>query len=187
MSTEPGSRLLHYTLTEKIGEGGMGAVWRASDTTLNRDVAIKLLPQIFADSPERLARFEREAKLLASLNHPNIAAIYGLHQEDGNRFLAMELVEGEDLAKRLQRGPMPVEQALDIGAQMAAGIEAAHEKGVVHRDLKPANVIVNPEGKVKLARSSHRPVVVRLRALRMPHGHQPVRRRDHLRLARRRP
>jgi len=150
MSTEPGSRLLHYTLTEKIGEGGMGAVWRASDTTLNRDVAIKLLPQIFADSPERLARFEREAKLLASLNHPNIAAIYGLHQEDGNRFLAMELVEGEDLAKRLQRGPMPVEQALDIGAQMAAGIEAAHEKGVVHRDLKPANVIVNPEGKVKL-------------------------------------
>ena len=150
MSIEPGSRLLHYTLTEKIGEGGMGAVWSANDTTLNRDVAIKLLPQIFADSPERLVRFEREAQVLASLNHPNIAAIYGLHQEAGERFLAMELVEGEDLSKRLQRGPLPVEQALDIGAQMAAGIEAAHEKGVVHRDLKPANVIVNPEGKVKL-------------------------------------
>jgi Tol biopolymer transport system component len=150
VSIEPGSRLLHYTLTEKIGEGGMGAVWRATDTSLNRDVAIKLLPQIFADSPERLARFEREAKLLASLNHPNIAAVYGLHQDGGERFLAMELVEGEDLAKRLERGPLPLDQALDIGAQMAAGIEAAHEKGVVHRDLKPANVIVSPEGKVKL-------------------------------------
>jgi serine/threonine protein kinase len=150
VSIESGSRLLHYSLTEKIGEGGMGAVWRATDTTLNRDVAIKLLPQIFAESPDRLARFEREAKLLASLNHPNIAAIYGLHQEDGERFLAMELVEGEDLSKRLQRGPLALDQALDVGAQMAAGIEAAHEKGVVHRDLKPANVIVSPEGKVKL-------------------------------------
>ncbi len=150
MPIEPESRLLHYTLAEKIGEGGMGAVWRATDTTLNRDVAIKLLPQIFAENPERLARFEREAKVLASLNHPNIAAVYGLHQADGERFLSMELVEGEDLAKRLQRGPLPLDQALDIGAQMAAGIEAAHEKGVVHRDLKPANVIVSPEGKVKL-------------------------------------
>jgi len=150
MPIESGAKLLHYSLTEKIGEGGMGAVWRASDTTLNRDVAIKLLPQIFAESPDRLARFEREAKVLASLNHPNIAAIYGLHEEGGERFLAMEYVEGEDLSKRLQRGPLPVDQALDIAVQMAAGIEAAHEKGVIHRDLKPANVIVNPEGKVKL-------------------------------------
>ncbi|MDB4324705.1 serine/threonine-protein kinase [bacterium] len=142
--------MLHYTLAEKIGEGGMGAVWRATDTTLSREVAIKFLPQAFAESPERLARFEREAKLLASLNHPNIAAIYGLHKEGEARFLAMELVEGEDLSKRLERGRLPLDEALDIGAQMAAGIEAAHEKGVVHRDLKPANVIVSPDGKVKL-------------------------------------
>jgi len=154
MPIEPGTTLLHYTLTEKIGEGGMGAVWRATDTTLNRDVAIKLLPQIFSNDPDRMARFEREAKLLASLNHPNIAAIYGLHQagtaEDPVRFLAMELVEGEDLQQRLQQGRLSVDQALDIAVQMAAGIEAAHDKGVVHRDLKPANVIVSPEGKVKL-------------------------------------
>ena len=130
--------MLHYTLTEKIGEGGMGSVWRATDTTLNRDVAIKLLPQIFADTPDRMARFEREAQLLASLNHPNIASIYGLHEEDGQRFLAMELVEGEDLAKRLERGPLPVDQALDIAAQMAAGIEAAHER--------PCQVIVGGRG-----------------------------------------
>ncbi len=159
MPIEPNSQLLHYSLTEKIGEGGMGAVWRAHDTTLNRDVAIKLLPQVFAEDPERLARFEREAKLLASLNHPNIAAIYGLHQEGasagagqapGVRFLAMELVGGEDLQQRLQRGPLSVDEALKVAVQMAAGIEAAHDRGVIHRDLKPANVIVSPEGHVKL-------------------------------------
>jgi hypothetical protein len=154
MTIEPGTRLLHYTLSEKIGEGGMGAVWRATDTTLNREVAIKLLPQVFADDAERLARFEREAKLLASLNHPNIAGIFGLHEirTDGGvvRFLAMEYVEGEDLAHRLQSGPLPVDRALDVAAQMCAGIEAAHENGVVHRDLKPANVIVAPDGRVRI-------------------------------------
>ena len=128
----------------------MGAVWRATDTALGRDVAIKLLPRIFSETPERLARFEREARVLAALNHPNIAAIYGLHQAAEERFLAMELVEGEDLSKRLERGPLSVEQALNVAAQMAAGMEAAHEKGIVHRDLKPANVIVTPEGNLKL-------------------------------------
>ena len=121
MSLEPGSRLLHYTLTEKIGEGGMGAVWRATDTTLNRDVAIKLLPQVFAESPERLARFEREAQLLASLNHPNIAAIYGLHEAETStgalRFIVMELVPGQDLAQRLARGALPVGDALEVARQ----------------------------------------------------------------------
>jgi Tol biopolymer transport system component len=154
MRIEAGTRLLHYTLSEKIGEGGMGAVWRATDTTLNREVAIKLLPQIFADNAERLARFEREAKLLASLNHPNIAGIFGLHETVGDegtvRFLAMELIEGQDLSQRLKAGPLPVDQALEIAAQMCAGIEAAHENGVVHRDLKPANVIVAPDGRVRL-------------------------------------
>ena len=150
MSIEPGQQLLHYRLVEKIGEGGMGAVWRATDTALGRDVAIKLLPRIFSETPERLARFEREARVLAALNHPNIAAIYGLHQAGEERFLAMELVEGEDLSKRLERGPLSVDQALNVAAQMAAGMEAAHEKGIVHRDLKPANVIVTPEGNLKL-------------------------------------
>jgi len=154
MPIDSGQNLLHYTLVDKIGEGGMGAVWRATDTTLNREVAIKMLPQVFAEDADRLARFEREAQLLASLNHPNIAAVYGLHHADTPdgplRFLAMELVEGEDLSKRLQRGPLSVERTLEIGAQMAAGIEAAHEKGVVHRDLKPANVIVAPDGRVRI-------------------------------------
>ena len=150
MPIEPGANLLHYTLTEKIGEGGMGAVWRATDTSLNRDVAIKILPQAFAGDADRLARFEREAKLLASLNHPNIASVYGLHQDGDTRFLAMELVEGEDLQRQLERGPIPVDQAIDIAVQMAAGVEAAHEKGVVHRDLKPANVVRAPDGSVKV-------------------------------------
>jgi Tol biopolymer transport system component len=154
MLIEPGTQLLHYTLSEKIGEGGMGAVWKATDTTLNREVAVKLLPQVFANDADRLARFEREAKLLASLNHPNIAGIFGLHEattdEGKARFLAMEYVEGEDLSYRLKSGPLPLDQALEIAAQMCAGIEAAHENGVVHRDLKPANVIVAPDGRVRL-------------------------------------
>ncbi len=154
MPIEAGTQLLHYTLAEKIGEGGMGVVWKATDTTLNREVAVKLLPQNFADDTERLARFEREAKLLASLNHPNIAGIFGLHEtatDEGTvRFLAMEYVEGQDLSRRLQSGPLPVDQALDVAAQMCAGIEAAHENGVVHRDLKPANVIVAPDGRVRI-------------------------------------
>ena len=142
MPFEPNQTLQHYRLTSKIGEGGMGAVWKAVDTNLDREVAIKILPEIFAQDPERLARFEREAKLLATLNHPNIAGIYGLHETDGTHFLAMEFVDGEDLADRMQRAPIPTEQALAIAKQIAEALEAAHEQGVIHRDLKPANVML---------------------------------------------
>ena len=145
-----GKTLSHYKIIEKIGQGGMGVVYRAEDTNLSRDVAIKVLPEQFTQDPQRLARFEREAKLLASLNHPNIAAIYGLEEADGVRFLALELVEGETLAERVAKGPVPVEEALEVCRQIAEGVEAAHEKGVIHRDLKPANVKVTPEGKVKI-------------------------------------
>ena len=126
------------------------SLYRAEDTNLSRDVAIKVLPEQFTQDPHRLARFEREAKLLASLNHPNIAAIYGLEEADGVRFLALELVEGETLAEKVAKGPVPVEEALEVCRQIAEGVEAAHEKGVIHRDLKPANVKVTPEGKVKI-------------------------------------
>jgi len=156
MSLEPGRSLLHYRLVDKIGEGGMGVVWKAVDTSLNRDVAIKGLPEGFAQDPERLARFEREARLLASLNHPNIATVHGLYEAPAEgeagpvRFLAMELVAGEDLAQRLARGPLPLDDALEIGVQVAAALEAAHAQGVVHRDLKPANVVLTPDGKAKV-------------------------------------
>jgi serine/threonine-protein kinase len=140
----------HYRIIEKLGQGGMGEVFLAHDTSLDRKVALKFLPDVFSGDPERLARFEREAKLLASLNHPNIATIYGLEQADGKRFLAMELVEGETLAQQIERGPLPVDEALDVCRQIAEGVEAAHEKGVIHRDLKPANVKITPEGKVKV-------------------------------------
>ena len=128
----------------------MGEVYRATDTKLNRDVAIKVLPAEVARDPERLARFKREAQLVASLNHPNIAAIYGLEEADGKPFLALELVEGEDLAERLKRGPIAVDEALQIAKQIAQGLEEAHEKGIVHRDLKPANIKLTPAGKVKV-------------------------------------
>jgi len=150
VAIESGQQLLHYRLTEKIGEGGMGEVWRAVDTTLDRAVAIKFLPEIFSQDPERLARFEREAKLLGSLNHPNIATVHGLHEADGSRFLAMELVDGEDLAVRLARGPLPVDEALAVCRQVAAALEAAHSNGVVHRDLKPANVVLTADGQAKV-------------------------------------
>jgi serine/threonine-protein kinase len=128
----------------------MGVVYRANDSHLDRQVAIKVLPEAFTADPERLARFEREAKLLASLNHPNIAAIYGLEEADGKRFLVLELVEGETLAEWLSRGPLPMEMALGVCRQIAEGVEAAHEKGVIHRDLKPANIKITPDGKVKI-------------------------------------
>jgi len=128
----------------------MGVVWKAVDTTLDRQVAIKVLPEAVAGQAERLARFEREAKVLAALNHPNIAGIYGLHEADGTRFLAMEMVPGEDLAERIGRGPLSQDEALSIALQIAAALEAAHAAGVVHRDLKPANIKVTPEGKVKV-------------------------------------
>jgi serine/threonine-protein kinase len=147
---QPDQTLLHYRIVDKLGEGGMGIVWRAVDTTLDREVAIKLLPTAVGDDPERLARFDREAKLLASLNHPNIAGIYGAHEVDGTRFLAMELVEGEELAERLARGPIPVEETIELAREIASALEAAHEAGVIHRDLKPANVKLTPEGQVKV-------------------------------------
>ena len=146
----PGTTLSHYKILEKIGEGGMGEVYRAEDTSLKREVAIKVLPDRFTKDPQRLARFEREAQLLASLNHPNIAAIYELEEADGVRFLSLELVEGETLAEKVAKGPLPIEEALEVCRQIAEGVEAAHEKGVIHRDLKPANVKMTPEGKNKV-------------------------------------
>src|ERR1700675_2927120 len=150
MKLEPGRSLAQYRLAERIGEGGMGVVWRATDSTLSRDVAIKILPAEFAADAERLARFEREAKVLASLNHPNIAGIYGLHEVGGVRFLAMELVPGEDLAERMKAGAVPFSETMDIAGQIAEALEAAHDQGIVHRDLKPANVRLTPQGKDKI-------------------------------------
>ena len=145
-----GTTISHYKVLEKIGQGGMGTVYRAQDTTLDREVAIKVLPEQFTQDPQRLARFEREAKLLASLNHPNIAAIHSFEHSDDIHFLVLELVEGETLAERVAKGPLPVEEALEVCRQITEGVEAAHEKGVIHRDLKPANVKMTPEGKVKI-------------------------------------
>ena len=145
-----GKTLAHYEITSQLGKGGMGEVYRAKDQKLGRDVAIKVLPEEFARNPERVARFEREAKLLASLNHPNIAAIHGLEEADGTSFLVMELVEGETLADQLQRGPIPLEESMKLAIQIAEALESAHEKGVIHRDLKPANIKVTPDGKVKV-------------------------------------
>jgi serine/threonine-protein kinase len=146
----PGTALLQYRLVEKIGEGGMGEVWRAADATLSRDVALKFLPESLSADPERLARFEREAKLLASLNNPGVAAIFGLHEHEGIRFLAMELVPGEDLAQRLARGPIAVADAIDLARQIAEALESAHDQGIVHRDLKPGNILVGADGRPKL-------------------------------------
>ena len=150
MTIEAGQTLLHFRLVEKIGEGGMGVVWKATDTSLERDVAIKILPAQFSSEPERLARFEREARVLASLNHPHIAGVYGLHEADGHRFIAMEFIPGEDLADAMNRGRLPAERVLQIMREVAEALEVAHESGVIHRDLKPANVRLNPEGKAKV-------------------------------------
>src|SRR6516164_4077044 len=139
----PQESIAHYRITSKLGEGGMGAVYRATDTKLNRDVAIKVLPDAFAADPDRLARFGREAQVLASLNHTNIAAIYGVE----DRALILELVEGPTLAERIAAGPIPVDEALPITRQIAEALEYAHEKGIIHRDLKPANVKITPEGR----------------------------------------
>src|SRR5512134_4143905 len=145
-----GKTLNHYEIGEQLGAGGMGAVYQAKDLKLGRDVAIKVLPEEFAKDADRMARFQREAKLLASLNHPNIASIYGLEESSGTNFLVLELVEGETLADRIKAGPIPVEEALKLALQIAEALEAAHEKGIIHRDLKPANIKVTPEGKVKV-------------------------------------
>ncbi len=150
MPVSSGSKLGPYEILAPLGAGGMGEVYRARDSKLNREVALKVLPDAFARDPERLARFEREAQLLASLNHPNIAAIHGLEEANGIRYLVLELAPGKTLAERLAAGPFEVEEALSICRQIAEALEAAHEKGIVHRDLKPANVKVTPEGKVKV-------------------------------------
>ena len=150
MALTPGTRLGVYEITALLGVGGMGQVYRAMDTTLGRQVAIKILPDAFASDPERMARFEREAKTLASLNHPNIAAIYGFEKSGGAYALVMECVEGDDLSQRIARGPIPLDEALPIAKQIAEALEAAHEQGIIHRDLKPANIKVRSDGTVKV-------------------------------------
>ena len=150
MALEAGTRLGHYEVLSSLGAGGMGEVYRARDTKLGREVAIKVLPEGFSDEPESMARFEREAKVLASLNHNNIATLHGFETEGDKQFLVMELVEGETLADRIKRGAIPVDEALPVFLQIAEGLEAAHEKGVIHRDLKPANIKVTDDGHVKI-------------------------------------
>jgi serine/threonine protein kinase len=179
MALASGARLGPYEIIGTLGAGGMGEVYRARDTRLQRDVAIKVLPDLFATDPERLARLEREAQVLASLNHPHIAAIYGLEEAGGVRALVLELVEGETLAERIEAGghtpggpkgpplrtegqrtkgrrggssdpPIPIDEALSIAKQIAEALEAAHEQGVIHRDLKPANIKITPTGVVKV-------------------------------------
>ncbi len=150
MALNVGSRLGHYDVTALIGEGGMGQVYQATDTKLNRQVALKILPEAFAADPDRLARFQREAQVLASLNHPNIAQIHGLEESEGTRALVLELVEGPTLADRIAQGAIPLDEALPIAKQIAEALEAAHEAGVIHRDLKPANIKVRDDGTVKV-------------------------------------
>ena len=139
-----------YRIEALLGSGGMGEVYRARDTKLNRDVALKILPDVFSFDPGRVARFKREAQLLALLNHPNIAAIFGVEENEDRQALVLELVEGATLAERLARRPIPLNEAVPIAKQIADALEAAHERGVVHRDLKPANVKVRPDGTVKV-------------------------------------
>ena len=148
MPLTAGTRLGHFEIAEPIGKGGMGEVYRAKDSKLGRDVAIKVLPEEFSRDKERVDRFEREARILAQLNHANIATLYGLEEHDGQRFLVMELVEGETLAERIARGPIPIDEAIPLFVQITEGLEAAHEKGIVHRDLKPANIKIGPNGTI---------------------------------------
>src|SRR6187402_486027 len=146
----PGTRIGVYEVTGTLGAGGMGEVYRARDTKLNRDVALKVISDAFAPDPDRLARFRREAQVLASLNHPRIGAIYGLEDSGDTHALVLELVEGDTLANRIARGPLPLDEALPIARQIAEALEAAHEHGIIHRDLKPANIKVTPDGVVKV-------------------------------------
>ena len=150
MSLAPGTRIGAYEVVSIVGAGGMGEVYRARDTRLRRDVGVKVLPAPFADDAERLARFEREAQVLASLNHPHIAAIHGFEEHDGIRALVLEFVDGETLADRIVRGALPLDEALPVARQIADALEAAHEHGIVHRDLKPANIKITPDGVVKV-------------------------------------
>ena len=150
MSLAPGARVGPYEVSANIGAGGMGEVFRARDTKLNRIVALKILPESFASDPERVARFKREAQTLASLNHPHIAQVHGFEETPHGAALVMEFVEGDDLSTRLESGPLSVEDALAITRQIAEALEAAHDRGIVHRDLKPANVKVTSDGAVKV-------------------------------------
>src|SRR5262245_79878 len=150
MSIKPGMRIGPYDVTAPLGEGGMGVVFRARDDRLQRDVALKLLPDHFATDSDRLLRFQREAQVLASLNHPNIAQIYGLEQTGTSSCIVMELVEGETLADRLRRGSLPIDDAVQIAIQITDALEAAHERGIVHRDLKPANIKLSRDSRVKV-------------------------------------
>ena len=150
MKLAAGTRFGSFRIAALVGAGGMGEVYRARDTRLDRDVAIKVLPQAFAADPERLARFEREARSLASVSHPNIAQVHGFEQVDGIHALVMELVDGEDLSRRIDRGAIPFSEAVAIARQIADALDAAHDKGIVHRDLKPANVMITPDGVVKV-------------------------------------
>src|SRR5690242_1282127 len=150
MTVSSGTRFGPYEIVAAIGAGGMGEVYRARDLKLGREVAIKVLPSSLTGDPDRLARFTREAQVLAALNHPNIAAIHHVEETSNGPALVMELVEGETLADRIARGPIPLEEALPIAKQIAEALEAAHEQGIVHRDLKPANIKVRPDGTVKV-------------------------------------
>jgi eukaryotic-like serine/threonine-protein kinase len=181
MSLPPGMRLGPYEILAPLGAGGMGEVYRARDTKLGRDVALKILPDTLASDPERLVRFEREAKTLASLNHPHIAHIHGFEDSGSTRALVMELVEGEDLAERIVRGPISPDEALPLARQIAEALEAAHEQGIIHRDLKPANIKVRPDGTVKvldfgLAKALDPTASGATgRALEFPHDYKPSR------------
>ena len=150
MQLDTGSRLGTYEIIGLLGAGGMGEVYRATDTKLNRQVAIKVLPELYASDPDRVARFHREAQAVAALNHTNIAAIYDLAESGATKFLVLELIEGDTLADRIRRGPVPPEEALVIVKQILEALEVAHEKGICHRDLKPANVKLTPDGVVKV-------------------------------------
>jgi serine/threonine protein kinase len=150
MALTLGTQLGSYEITSLLGKGGMGEVYRARDLKLKRDVAIKVLPEEFSRDHDRLARFQREAEVLASLNHINIAGIHDLQEANGSRFLVMELVEGETVAERIARGPIPIDDALEIAKQICEALDAAHERGIVHRDLKPGNIMLAADGRVKV-------------------------------------
>src|ERR1700733_2596474 len=146
----PGTKLAHYEIVAPLGAGGMGEVYRARDSRLNRDVAIKILPEAFSSDDEGLRRFEREARLASALNHPNIVTIYELGQDGSTHYIAMELIEGKTVGELLADGPLPIRKALEIAAQVAEGLAKAHEAGIAHRDLKPGNLMVSSDGFVKI-------------------------------------
>ncbi len=150
MAVSPGTRLGAYEIISALGAGGMGEVYRARDTKLNRDVALKVLPPAFTGDPDRVARFAREARLLASLNHPNIGSIYGLEDSGNSPALVLELVDGDTLEARLRRGALPLSEALAVAQQIADALDAAHQAGIIHRDLKPSNIKITREGTVKV-------------------------------------